>query len=94
MWNKIMPSCDIHNPHPRLKAFSDDTGLHVIGPAAVPTSTRLNNLTATNKSITTICHAHPPNHCARNLADPSGRRNIPNQWGVDGAYSAMVDVWY
>jgi hypothetical protein len=87
MRNKIMPPCDIHNPHTRLKAFSNDTGPHVIRPAAVPTPTRFNNLAATNKPITTICHAHPPNDCAQHLADPSGRRNIPNQWGLDGAYS-------
>jgi hypothetical protein len=86
MRDKIMPPCDIHNPHPRLEALGHNPRFHFIGPAAVPTPTRFNDFAAANKSITTICHTHPQNNCALHLADASNVRNIPVQWGMDGAY--------
>lgn len=78
-----MPPCHIHNPRPRLEALGNNPRLHRIGPTAVSTSTRFNDLAVTNKSITTIRHTHPPNNCALRLADALNVRNIPIQWGAD-----------
>ncbi len=70
-------------PHPRWRALGHDPCLHFIGSTAVPTLPRFNEFSATNKSVTTICHEHPQNDCAVHLADASIVRSTPIQWGLD-----------
>ncbi|WP_368667755.1 hypothetical protein, partial [Salipiger sp. PrR002] len=76
---------DIHDPGTGLKALRNNPRLHIDGPTPVPAAW-LDNLAPPNILIPDIRHEKSPSLSTDLLAETSHGKNVPNQWGGNGAY--------